>query len=195
MKDKLGEGVNTVFRDVIFNTLIGFAIIVVLILPFINPAKKQADETKSAGSLIVEISWPSGWDTDVDLWIKAPGQKPIGYSNKNSPLFDLLRDDLGRINDPLDANYEFAYSREIVPGRYIINLHLYKNTENKFPVPVTVKVTKITKDRKSEVLLQTTVELLKLGQERTVWSFVIDSDKNIDPFSINSVFVPLRSNV
>ena len=39
--------------------------------------------------------WPPELDSDVDLWVQAPGDVPVGYSNKGGAVFNLLRDDLG----------------------------------------------------------------------------------------------------
>jgi hypothetical protein len=39
-----------------------------------------------------------------DLWIQAPGDVPVGYSNKSGGVFNLLRDDLGKAKDMTDGN-------------------------------------------------------------------------------------------
>ena len=39
-----------------------------------------------------------------DLWVQAPGDLPIGYSNKSGGVFNLLRDDLGKAKDMTDGN-------------------------------------------------------------------------------------------
>ncbi len=45
----------TVFRDVILLALIGFVAMVILLLPHITAAKKQAEEQIAPGNVIVEI--------------------------------------------------------------------------------------------------------------------------------------------
>jgi hypothetical protein len=55
-------------------------------------------------------------DADVDLWVEAPGDRPVGYSNKSGQIFSLLRDDLGKSQDITDFNYEIAYSRGMPAG-------------------------------------------------------------------------------
>ena len=76
---------------------------------------------------MVEANWPPDMDSDVDLWVQAPGDMPVGYSNKGGAVFNLLRDDLGQQLDLSGLNYESSYSRGIVPGEYTVNLHLYRN--------------------------------------------------------------------
>ena len=39
-----------------------------------------------------------------DLWVQAPGDVPVGYSNKSGGVFNLLRDDLGKAKDMTDGN-------------------------------------------------------------------------------------------
>ena len=68
----------TVFRDVIMLALAGFVVMVILLLPHLNPPSKAAQENTSApGNVIVEVRWPDEIDCDVDLWVEA---RAIGRS-------------------------------------------------------------------------------------------------------------------
>jgi hypothetical protein len=118
-----------VFRDLITLALCGFVVCVVLIMPHINPpVTKTAQDTDPPGNVIVEVRWPDELDSDVDLWVEAPGDVPVGYSNKGGVIFNLLRDDLGKRADATGMNYEVSYSRGIAAGEYTVNVHLYRNT-------------------------------------------------------------------
>ena len=129
-------GADTVFRDVIMLTLAGFIVIVLLLLPHINPVAKTDLVAEPPGNVIVELRWPDELDADVDLWVEAPGDAPVGYSNQGGLVFNLLRDDLGRVSDPLELNYETAFSRGVPAGEYTVNVHLYRNRTPHYPVPV-----------------------------------------------------------
>ena len=131
---------DTVFRDVIFLALTGFVAIVLLLLPHLNPPAKAEEEAPSPGNVIVEIRWPDEVNADVDLWVEAPGDVPVGYSNKGGTIFNLLRDDLGLHADFSEMNYEVSYSRGIPEGEYTVNLHLYRDLSGKLPIPVSVVV-------------------------------------------------------
>jgi hypothetical protein len=138
----------TVFRDVVMLALVGFVAIVVMLLPHLNPpGAKTADNMTPPGNVIVEIRWPDEIDADVDLWVQAPGDVPVGYSNKGGVVFNLLRDDLGNRLDVTGLNYETSYSRGIEPGEYAVNLHLYRNPSGVSPIPVTV-VTSVQRNAK-----------------------------------------------
>jgi hypothetical protein len=185
----------TVFRDVIMLALAGFVATVILLLPHINPPGEEVDETtQPPGNVIVELRWPDEIDADVDLWVEAPGDIPVGYSNKGGAMFNLLRDDLGKRADATGLNYEVSYSRGIAAGEYTINVHLYRNAANVFPIPVTV-VTSVKKSPKESArqLLASKVELVREGEELTVYRFRLSEDGSLVPGSVHSLQRNLRA--
>jgi hypothetical protein len=193
--DQDEDETGTVFRDVIMLALAGFVAMVILLLPHINPPGRAAQEnTQPPGNVIVEVRWPDELDCDVDLWVEAPGDIPVGYSNKGGVIFNLLRDDLGRRADATGMNYEVSYSRGIVPGEYTVNVHLYRNAAGVLPIPVTV-VTSVKKSAKESArqLLASNIELGREGQEMTVYRFRLSEDGDLVPGSVHSVQRNLRS--
>ena len=185
----------TVFRDVIMLALAGFVAMVILLLPHLNPKGEDAKaSTEPPGNVIVEVRWPDEIDSDVDLWVEAPGDVPVGYSNKGGVIFNLLRDDLGRKADATDLNYEVSYSRGIAPGEYTINVHLYRNSARVLPVPVTV-VTSVKKSptERARQLLASKVELGREGQELTVYRFRLSEAGELVPGSVHSLQRELRT--
>lgn len=194
--DNGGDDVGVTFRDMITLALAAFVVIVILMLPHINDGKKAESDASPPGNVMVEATWPPEMDVDVDLWVKSPGDVPVGYSNKSGLIFNLLRDDLGKQADPTKINYEVAYSRGIPPGEYIVNLHLYRDTPNIYPVPVTVNIRCSPTDTNATAmrqLLSTEVSLTHEGQEYTALRFKLDEKCNLDQSSVNNVYRPLRS--
>jgi hypothetical protein len=184
----------TVFRDVIMLALAGFVAIVILLLPHLNPPGEAAEDTTDPpGNVIVELRWPDELDSDVDLWVEAPGDRPVGYSNKGGLIFNLLRDDLGKRADATGMNYEISYSRGIVPGEYTINVHLYRNTSSVLPIPVTI-VTSVKKNANESArqLLATRTELMREGQELTVFRFRLSEEGDLVPGSVHNLQRGLR---
>jgi len=119
------RSVAILFRDVLF-LLLGIMMLVLLILlPWINEAVRRADDLPADEEVVIEIRWPDGNPDDVDLWVRPPDGRPVGYSSKNGPNCDLLRDDLGSPGDPLQLNYEYVRCRSAADGEYVVNLHLY----------------------------------------------------------------------
>ena len=190
--DDGGDG--TVFRDVIMLALLGFVTIVVLLLPHLNPPTLADEEAVAPGNVIVEVRWADGLNADVDLWVQAPGDPPVGYSNKGGRIFNLLRDDLGGSGDETDLNYEVAFTRGIPSGDYTINLHLYRNPSGQFPVEAEISVSvrstaggRVLKIASKQAVLGTP------GQELTVLRFSLDGEGHVVPGSIHDLPRPLRS--
>jgi hypothetical protein len=191
-----GDDGDIVFRDLIMLMLSGFVTVAVLMLAHINPkaAAATAKDSAAPGNVLVEANWPPDLDSDVDLWVQAPGDVPVGYSNKGGAVFNLLRDDLGKQLDLSGLNYESAYSRGIVPGEYTVNLHLYRNRAAVADVPVTIVVSsKPNVDAPAKQILMSKIDLTREGEERTVFRFKLTESGAIVPGSVNSLPRPQRS--
>jgi hypothetical protein len=185
----------TVFRDVVMLALVGFVALVVMLLPHLNPpGAKTADDATPPGNVIVEVRWPDEIDADVDLWVQAPGDVPVGYSNKGGAVFNLLRDDLGSRIDVTGLNYETSYSRGIQSGEYTVNLHLYRNPSNVYPIPATVVTSvKRSADQTTRQLLASKVLLAREGEEMTVYRFRLSEAGALVAGSVHGLHKPLRT--
>lgn len=188
------RGMNVSFRDMLFLLVFGYLIISAVALAHV--AKKDQEETTNSnppGHVIVEMIWARDIDADVDLWVQAPGDVPVGYSNKSGAIFSLLRDDLGRSGEANSMNYEVSYARGHHAGEYAVNAMLYRSRDRKLPLPVTVKVS--LKDPRGDVkqVLQSNVELSFEGQETTVFRFKLDEKGAFVADSMNRIHKPLRA--
>ncbi len=177
----------TVFRDVILLALIGFVAMVIMLLPHIISAKKETEENRPPGNVIVEIHWPTNLPVDVDLWVQAPREVPVGFWNLGGHTFNLLRDDLGSEGDATDENYEVAYSRGIPSGEYIVNVHMYGLPPRSGTVPVNVVVSVKKKLEDTEQILKTVVELTRQNQEETAFRFRLTADGDLVPGSVSTL--------
>jgi len=189
------ESTDVTFRDMLTLVLAGFIAIVILVLPHINPpGKKDKEDIVPPGNVIVEIKWPNESNTDIDLWVQAPGDVPVGYSNQSGKLFNLLRDDLGHRDDVSGINYEVAYSRGIVAGEYTVNVHLYRDLSGKLPIEITVVVSiKLSAGASAKQAFITKVRLSFLNEEITAMRFRLDERGSFVPGSDSTIFKPLRS--
>ncbi len=187
------QGHETVFRDVIFLALAGFVTVVLLLLPHLHPPKEAEAAIRSPGNVIVEIRWPDEIDADIDLWVQAPGDTPVGYSNKGGAIFNLLRDDLGRRGDSTELNYEISYSRGVPAGEYTVNVHLYRNSGGYVSIPVTISVSVKAKSNESaRRVLATELLLENEGEERTAFRFSLDDEGRLMRESVHDLPKPLR---
>ncbi len=181
----------TVFRDVILLALIGFVAMVIMLLPHITPKEEETEEQKAPGNVVIEMHWPNTMPYDVDLWVQAPGEVPVGFWNMGGHTFNLLRDDLGGEGDATNENYEISYSRGIPPGEYVVNVHMYGPLPQGAAVPVNVVVSIKKKLEDTKQILKTVVELTRHNQEETAFRFRLTADGDLVPDSVNTLRRPL----
>ncbi|MFQ6021428.1 MAG: hypothetical protein ACE5NW_01795 [Acidiferrobacterales bacterium] len=169
-----GDAAGTVFRDVLMLALVGFVAMVIMLLPHLSKTKQESKDHRAPGNVVVEMHWPDALPVDVDLWVQAPGDVPVGFFNQHSHFFSLLRDDLGLEEDPSGRNYEVSYSRGIPAGEYIANVHMYGPLPAGVTVPVTIVISVRQKYDDLRQILQTKVELRRRNQEETAFRFKLD---------------------
>jgi hypothetical protein len=173
--------------------------VLVIVLFLINPPKEEnAEDSRSRGNMRVEVYWPPDINADIDLWSKAPNDNPVGYSNLNGRVFNLVRDDLGTHADLSGVNYEVSFTRGIPPGEYIINLHWYSNSQGAARIPVKILITlkkddgANSKEAPTKVLTKTVV-LTMVGREITVIRFKVDDNMDVIENSFTSIYKPIRA--
>jgi hypothetical protein len=129
--------IRTLIWDTLLAMLLAVVAIVMLVLPSVAPATKEAP-LSPPGNLVATINWPAG-SIDVDLRVGAPNDGPVDYSRKSGRTWSLLRDDLGTANDDTPLNYESAFTRGLPDGEYAVNVRCF-GCAGKVPVVVGVEV-------------------------------------------------------
>lgn len=168
--------------DALFNFLGVLMFFVITLLAQINPPTDP--QITPPGNLVASAAWPAG-SIDVDLWVLAPDDKPVGYPNKSGKVFSLLRDDLGMSNDLSALNYESAFTRGLPDGEYVVNVKCF-GCAGKVPVNVDVEVRLV----EGGVVWTGVVTLVAERQERTAIRFRLRGGKVVVG-SASSVFKPL----
>lgn len=180
------------FRDVITLALTAFMAAVIMLIPWVNPKgeeSKDVQETKASGQLIFEVEWKPSIDVDVDMWVRAPGLVPVGYSNLGNQSCNLLRDDLGKQNDPLDGNHEQLVCRDLRMGEYVFNLHYYRGDIRQVGVRWVIR--KPEGNKLKEIL--TGVAVMEYQSiEDTMVRFSLDSDGTLLPNSVHKEKIEIR---
>lgn len=173
-----------IVRDLLMNMLLGLTALVVLVLAQINPVAKDSPDTlPQPGSIAVLACWPPG-PIDVDVWLGAPDDKPVGYARKSGSTWALLRDDMGTVNDASPINCESAFARVTPAGEFTVNIHGYRLLAG--PVSVHVEVA-----LNGSLLAKIDLDI-KQNQERTVLRFTLDGQGKV--VSSNHVFKGLRES-
>ncbi len=181
------DAVGTVFRDVLMLALVGFVAMVIMLLPHLSKAKQAELEHRAPGHVVVEIHWPDELPVDVDLWVLAPGDSPVGFFNPDGRFFNLLRDDLGADGDATGQNFEVAYSRGVAIGEYTVNVHMYGPLAPGAVVPVRVVVSVRQQYGDLRQVLQTRVELKRHNQEETAFRFRLTEKAEVTPGSVSTL--------
>lgn len=190
----------TVFQVVYTKLPLFFITLVVILLIKMQIVDKKPDPAatlKTTGSVIVEMYWDRDNTADVDLWVKAPGDQPVGYSNLGAQYFNLLRDDLGFASDVTGENHELAMTRGIPTGEYVVNVHLYSVHAEKgkpnLPVNggVIVSCAAARGDLSRVVIFEKKFKLMHENEEQTLVRFRLDNEFcRYSPYNFS--FMPMK---
>ena len=162
-----------------------------LLIANITTTKITSEEVNEQGALKFELFWNRS-NVDIDLWVKAPDEPPVGYKNQNSQTLNLLRDDVGSPDQIESLRYEVIYARQKKTGEYIVNVVFYSDKITNTPEPVKVRVV-VTSIKTNEgtknhnVYFRKDLELTFQGEEQTVVSFYLDENKDLDFSRISTV--------
>jgi|TARA_Y100000310_G_scaffold166963_1_gene166684 hypothetical protein len=180
---------NVAFLDLLFNTLLCFAALFTLSFVMINPSRQNAN-TESKAEFIITVTWPYDQDNDVDVYIEDPKSHLVSFARREDGLMHLDRDDLGHSNDTIqtpDGPLEYKQNREVVsirgilPGEYIVNVHMY-HMNSVEPCPVTIQLDKI---NPFKIVTTKTVVLKIKADEKTAFRFTVN--QNGDVIDVNEL--------
>lgn len=173
------------FLDLLFNCLIVFVFMFVVAFAQIEPEKKKA-EIKTKAEFIITMTWSELDSNDVDVWIQDPAGNLISFQSKSAGLTHIDRDDRGQAGDVFmtsdgrkvayDYNQEIVTIRGIIPGEWIVNIHLYKQNQ---PKPSEVKIRMDQLNPKVTTPFNETIILDKHWQEKTVLRFTLNDKGEI----------------
>ena len=186
------------FTDILFNVLLTFTFLFLVVLLLLNPPAKSGIIDPKA-EFLVTVAWADGDPNDIDVWAQGPGGAIVSYRRPQAGLIHLDRDDRGSSNDSQVVNGQTIINplnQEVItirgrsPGEYVVNVHYFKS-QDKAEVPVTVYLAEV--NPKLSVLHYTTTLLSRAGQEKTAVRFTIGSDGKVG--SINQLQKKLATQI
>ena len=65
------------YRDLLFTMMIAF--MAMSIMALIITTKKLETDSINQGNILIELFWDKTITADIDLWVKAPNEKSVGY--------------------------------------------------------------------------------------------------------------------
>lgn len=205
--DKTRHGSTIAFLDFLFNLVLCFVSLVILLL---IQVKQNADPPRpeNKNEFVILVQWDDSTNDDVDTWLMDPSKKIIGFPNKEAPGMALERDDVGRKNktitrpdgttEEIKVNSETINITKWQPGTYHLNLHLYRpdlkvlEQLGSQPVKVNIKIIKI--NPYSEVFSKDVlVERVIGGKEITVANIEIAEDGIVSKITANPIEFAMNS--
>ncbi len=178
------------FTDLLFNALLAFTFLFILVLIFLNPPAKTGIIDPKA-EFIITTTWRDGSPDDVDLWVEGPDGRTVWFNSPSLGLMHLDRDDRGMTNDTIlvegkqiinPLNQEVVTIRGYVAGEYVVNLHYYASQTNQ-AVTANVNVAKV--NPKLEVVFYGDVDMVKPGEEKTAVRFSVSKQGEV--YNINTL--------
>ena len=189
MADKSKYGFSVAFTDLLFNIVVGLAVLFLLAFILMNPIAKDKDIEEKSDYIII-LSWDDESGDDIDLWVRDPLGNLLSFKNREDALMHLDRDDLGLSNDKVqlpDGDYEYVYRNKEVAslrgtheGEYLVNVHVYNKKPGKDSSmqPSNIRVELIKLNPYDEVT-QAQFRATKRGQEFTAFHFTLDEDGKV----------------
>lgn len=160
--------------------MLGFVFLFIVAFSLVEIDKKQGD-IRTKAEFVITVTWELDNPDDVDTWLRDPADSTVWFQNKEMGLMHLDRDDLGSKNDtyhlPDGSTVHYPYNQEIttirgiIPGMWILNLHMYNKKQHE-PANVNVEMVKLNPSHK--VVFVKDFVLEKRGQEVTVRRFEMD---------------------
>lgn len=197
---------NLSFVDMLFNLLVGFTSLFILAFLLINPI---ADEGKidPVTQLMITLTWDPDLPPDLDMHIRTPNGDIVSFRRRDNNWMVLDRDDLGASSDYyvvngetliVKKNVEVVSVNAIVPGEYVVNVHFYgcggclafieKGGDDARIDNLLYEIEVI--DMHPFKIVYSTIETIKLREEQTVATFIVDEEGNIKDIRTD-IFIPL----
>ncbi len=159
----------------------------VVMFLMISPESKKSDGIKPKMEYMISVEWPGDKNYDVDTWVQNPDGRTLMFSNKEVNFMTLERDNLGYNSNTVEVNgqivrlpinEELVAVRGILPGEYVLNLHLFKANGvrggGQIPVePIEVKVRIEKLNPSVKLVFRGSVILSHIDQEAHVLRFTL----------------------
>lgn len=122
---------HNVIVDLLFILLLIFISLFFLSFAMVNEPKEKEDQAKNDNNILVTMRWNT--DNDMDLWLRLPDGRHVGYNNRDEPPAHLDVDVVAwrKYRRPDNTEYTIENNEEIITirdtleGEYVVNVHYY----------------------------------------------------------------------
>lgn len=187
------NGPTVAMIDMLLSLVVIFAALS-LLAPKPAPPQAATLGDKPICMMAIDIEWDGKLTSDIDLWVKAPGdEKSIGFANAHNLYVDLVRDDLGGLVDLTGKHSERTCVRAALDGSYTVAVDLFRHaTEDALPIPVHVRVSFVDPSTAiMRVIYEGDISITATREEVTAVNFAIKGNALVAD-SINYIPTPIR---
>lgn len=186
IQNKYGDGATTAMQDVLMFIGLFFCLMFIMAVMYMNTKNPDAKKVKLIADFRITTSWDKDYPCDIDTWLADPQGHLVYFGRKEDGLMHLDRDDIGFSDDIIilpngdiikySENRENITIRGIVPGEYVLNIHMYNSNGSGFPVTAKVVLFNVKngKEEHSE-----TLEFQLEGEEITAFRFTLTPDGRV----------------
>lgn len=184
-KERYGAGI--AMTDLATNLLGVF--ICLFMLAFLLMSKKieeKNNKIESKAEFLITVTWNKELDVDIDTYVEDPVGNLVFFRCREKGLMHLERDDIGHTNDKItingetfqvNENMEVVTIRGVVPGEYVVNIHMYANKAKAPKTAITIKVEKVNPSLK--IIAFKELNLTEVGEEKTALRFTVDKSGDV----------------
>lgn len=156
---------------------IDFLCALLLVLYVLIAPSQKPPAIQTYGSWAITLTWPSDRHDDLDLWTQLPTGELVWFGHLTAGDAHLEHDDLatGDSGYKHGPNFERVILRGVIPGEYVVVVHVYSRDDVGKPIPATVQLWSLLgQDR-----LVRTQRLMMHGQgdEQTAMRVTLRGDK------------------
>jgi hypothetical protein len=179
----------TLFADFLMSNLAMLLGLVMLSNVSHKKAKKEHEEPpglRTEGKYAVVMRWPDGSQDDVDLYVRDPDGNIVYFGSRELGKMHLEHDDQGTgdknapgggtSSQPPGRHEERVIIRDVVPGEYVVNVHMY-HKRDPLPTPVTVRLVSLRGVDEDDARKERT--LAANGAEATAFRFTVNPDGSV----------------
>jgi hypothetical protein len=194
--NKESGGVETAFLDLLFTVALLFAVLVILMVKFINPEVVNEKNVEAKAEAIITVTWPEEANDDVDSYLEDPTEAVIWFGDKDQNFMNLDRDDrgvgfdtviteFGQFNYP--ENKEILTIRKLMDGEYVFWVHMYR-MKSLSPITINVVMEKI--NPSVQLLQRKEITLSGDGDHTTAFRFVVKDGEIVSFSDLQKKFPP-----
>ena len=186
-----GKAVQTVFTDLLFNLLLSFVALFFLAFIMVSAKEEEQDNAKNDNHFLIALRWQT--NNDIDLWLRLPDGRKVGYNKRDEPpahldvdvvMWRKYRDSLGE-ETIIEENEEVITVRDLLPGEYVVNIHYYSIQKLEDP---TTEVELFIQDIKNRNIVYLTREVVDApGIETHIVRFTV-VDRNTKDHAGNRLY-------